>query len=531
MSDDSEKPKKKNLSEISHLFLSSVRDLQGQGLPRPQRVPPKRSDMTIDLTPEEFAKVYGNVSPAAPEPQRKSVPVAAVLGAHLNGKQFDWVKKYARHRAGALGRVGLIELDGSELRLMCFDLNVTPGDIEPESSAECAEPRQMSEALEEMNWDVEQWLVLLPNPRAAEAKAILNQIEHWVLLSTSDHDGVVSSYRMIKGLVESVRPRLMLAVLDAADVEGSARVFAKLSGVCEQFLNLGLTAEPPVQPVPNVNEHLVLYYRPARDKAQLAAGAHWTLVEDFLAEGRAIEQAARELAAKPPLAPSAKAGLLDDPEPRQLVADVVVPTARTEQTTAAAQMPAAPAAADPAPVAPALIDTETKPPIPLPAAPARPAPAHRPASPLFAVDHGIDDVIDLPEHDATGQCIVEAVLRKSGGALIECPLRPPMCVEARVAVARDRGLVLLSVATQGLGDLRSISSAYRWLIENRELICMALPQFTIDPRLTPSLRLLVDRADLSADALHPMLQSEHVTIQSYRKLRWGEKLGVSLEAA
>ena len=56
-------------------------------------------------------------------------------------------------------------------------------------------------------------------------------------------------------------------------------------------------------------------------------------------------------------------------------------------------------------------------------------------------------------------------------------------------------------------------------------------QLAIDPNQSPRLRLLVDQSDLSAEALQPVLQSDHVTVQSYRKLRWGQKLGVFLEAA
>src|SRR5690349_4555549 len=120
MPDDAQNPqKKKSLSEISHLFLSSVRDRQTGGTKPPQRTPPP-SDVSIDLTPEEFAQVYGAPAPT-PEPQRKIVPVTAVISAHLNGKQFDRVKEYARHLASRIGRVGLIELDASELRLMCFE--------------------------------------------------------------------------------------------------------------------------------------------------------------------------------------------------------------------------------------------------------------------------------------------------------------------------------------------------------------------------------------------------------------------------
>ena len=146
-------------------------------------------------------------------------------------------------------------------------------------------------------------------------------------------------------------------------------------------------------------------------------------------------------------------------------------------------------------------------------------------------DASYDDVIDLPDNDASGQSILTALLRKIGGELVECPLRPPMCLEARLAVGRDRSIVLVAAAKQGLAELQFIGQAYRWLKENRELIAMALPQFAIDAKLTPQLRLLVDRADLAADVLQPMMQSEHIRIQGYRKLRWGQRLGLFLEAA
>src|SRR5687767_11397505 len=115
---------KKTLSEISHLFLSSIRDKQTNGAARPQRTPPgqrkeepspeqpaapkpaPRTDISIDLTPEEFAQVYGGADAAA-EPEsdgqeaaaepRTCAPVSAVIASHLNGKQFDRVKEYARH--------------------------------------------------------------------------------------------------------------------------------------------------------------------------------------------------------------------------------------------------------------------------------------------------------------------------------------------------------------------------------------------------------------------------------------------------
>lgn len=502
MLEDGQKPKKRSLSEISHLFLSSVRDRQMEGAPPPRRKPPKRTDETIDLTPEEFAEVYGGQR--SPEPKRKSVPIAAVIGAHLNGKQFDRVKEYSRHRAASAGRVGLIELDASELRLMCFDAMGHIEGLQPELAPECSEPREMAEAMEEMNWDVEQWLVLLPNPRTPEARAILREIDHWILLSTSDHDGVVSSYRMLKGLAESTRPRLTLSVLDCQEEGQAERVQAKLSSVCQQFLEWPLEPEPAVEAADEVCEHLVLLYRPTREKAQVANAPHWAVVSNFLTEAKAARAAAAPIAQEEEV--MEETSVLDAQEQ---ISAPPIGTIEPNQTVAAPKC-------------------ERKMPV---AAPAD-APAQSPTvTPRVAADSGIDEVIDLGGGSVSGESILSAVLKKSGNSLIECPLRPPMCVEARIAIDHDRALVLLVVASQGLAELRSISSAYRWLRENRELIGMALPQFSIDPRQTPRLRLLVDRADLTAEALQAMLASDHVTIQAYRKLRWGERLGVFVEAA
>src|SRR5947199_7979455 len=58
-SSDPQNPKR-TLSEISHLFLSSVRERQTGGATRPVRKPPSASrDLDADLTPEEFAQVLG----------------------------------------------------------------------------------------------------------------------------------------------------------------------------------------------------------------------------------------------------------------------------------------------------------------------------------------------------------------------------------------------------------------------------------------------------------------------------------------
>jgi hypothetical protein len=154
-----------------------------------------------------------------------------------------------------------------------------------------------------------------------------------------------------------------------------------------------------------------------------------------------------------------------------------------------------------------------------------------------SADANVSDVIDLPTEDdapAAGggsASIITAVIRNAAGGLIECPVRPPMCPEAHLTIDRDRQLVLLAVAGEGLGELRTIAQAYRWLMENRALVAMALPQFAIDALRSPRLRLLVDHSDVSAELLQPMLQSGNVTVQAYRKVRWGGKMGLLLNAA
>src|SRR4051812_8451008 len=288
-----EQPNKKSLSEISHLFLSSVRD-NATGGARPKRLPPgaPRPDVSIDLTPEEFAQVYGGAASA--EPERPAIaPVSAIIGAHLNGKQFDRVKEYARHLAAGDKRIGLIEVDASEFRVMCFDRGTadTTGHAE---GVETYDARQMSEALDKLAWDIDHWLLLLPNPRAPEARALLRDVGHWVLLSTCDHDGVVSCYRAIKGLLDSShRPRLSLALLNPADQTEAGRVYRKIAGVCEQFLSWPMEAESAVQPAVDIAEHLVLLCRPNRDKAAVAIAPQWQIVAEFLTRARADAAARR----------------------------------------------------------------------------------------------------------------------------------------------------------------------------------------------------------------------------------------------
>jgi hypothetical protein len=510
---------RQNLSEISHLFLSSVRDVQTNGAQRPTRVPPggKKLDVSIDLTPEEFAQMCGGA--ATGETPKRYVPVTAILANHLNGSQFDRVKEYSRHLASRVGRVGLIELDAAELRLSSFDI-ATEGEEAPTPHLSIGQECELSavvDAMNELHEDVVQWLVLLPNPRSAESRDILGRIGQWLLLSTCDHDGVVACYRTLKGLTEfrptpagaatqKPAPCLSLATIGDDDAE-SDRVFAKLASVCKQFLQWPIDCEPRVSAVSNVIELPLLRARPADG----ATETHWTIVGAFLASIAedlhvASETEEAELAAL--VSDAAPAGDV----PRH-VADI--PLAGTKPvTTHVAQ--AAPEQIAPARAVAPLVAND-------------PFKLVQPAA--VKAEETIEDVIDLTGTDASPGSLISAIVQHEAGTLVECVVRPPMCPEARLAVDRSHGLVLLAAARTGLGDLRLIGRAYNWLIENRGLVAMALPQLSIDAHALPRLRLIVDQSDLSADTLQPLLQSGHVLVQAYRKLRWGPKTGLLLQAA
>lgn len=487
-----------SLAEISHLFLSAVRDKATGNNPRPQRTPPQAQTpgqsaavsrippaISIDLTPEEFAQMNGEVGDEAAEPRGAiQIPrVTAVLANHLNSRQFDRVKDYARHLAGQGTCVGLIEIDASEFRVSCYDRRSGDSPIDA-TPAESFDPRQMNEVLEELSWDVQRWLLVLPSARVPEARQLLRDTNHWLLLSTVDHDGVIACYRTLKGLTDlwpaeraDCKPKLSLALLDATDEAHAEKVSTKLVSVCQQFLNWPLETEAAVRGSQDVAEHLVLSCRPLHDKGQIASAPHWDILSNFIARSKQ--------------------------QPQQ-------PTAGQSE---------APARAVPSQEAPTM-----KPIM-------RSIPMHPQLQSQVESDDA-QDVIDLPADTSdTTDAILSAILANANGNLIECPITPPMCPRARLAVTRDRRLTMLAVARQGLADLHSIGLAYQWLQQNHALIAMAVPQLAINANQPPHLSLLINQSDSTAQTIQPMLQGENVTVQTYRKLRWGGKTGLLLEAA
>ncbi len=484
----SDQPKpNRSLSEISHLFLSSVRDRHTAGMKRPERRPPGAARMQAshenELSPQELAAVNEN-SPMSADVS--APPIRAVIAPHLNGKQLDYVKRYARFLAAADQRIGLIEIDVSEFRLMTFER----GSGEP-MSAETAEfasmdSRAMSEAIAELNTDVDMWLLLVCNPRLAEGRELLRLTEAWTLLTTCDHDGVVGAYRTLKSLADVHRPPLTVAMLDSKSVVEADQVYRKLNGVCEQFLHWPLESGESVTDSPDVVEHLVMCCHPMTDKAQVAAATNWQVVAEMLngSQQSVVEDFDSDVFQQ------------DAEINRRLVGDVIMPF--TEKPSVVAPLETGPSGG-------VQMTFNSRP-------------------------DNVDEVVDLPD-GVSETAVLSAVFERLKNDLAECPIRPPMCEGARLAIGRDRRLVLLAVDRQGLGELRAIASAFRWLNENRRLVAMALPQFAIDVDRVPQLRLLIDQSDASAESLQPMLQAETVQVQTYRRVRWGGKNGLLLQAA
>ena len=516
----------RSLSEIGHLFLSSVRERQTNGAPMPRRQGPQRvalsvpaaplMDMAIDVGAEEIAPAGPRLQaelPALGAEERLGVPpVSLVLGTHLGRAQFDRAKEYARHLAAQGKRVGLIEVEGSEFRLSRFE--ATSADFEFEGADAAArhvdksvEARSLADALEEMSWDLDRWLLVLPHLRSPEARALLADVNDWVLLSTCDHEGVVSCYRTLKGVSELPRPRLSLALFDAAGTREAEQVHQKLASVCRQFLDWPLAFEGAVGRAADVAMHVVMQSGAGSEMGQPESSPQWKVLAGFVARAKAqppkVEAISGASEVETPAATRQECNALGGDDETE---------ASEAMTRNKMSMPVEPSVAR-------VMPPEAQ--------------SAQPALRWAGTDapEAMSEVIELPEAASASASILAAILRNESNELVECRVTPPMCPDAKLAVTRDHRIVLLAAARQGLGEMRSIGRAYNWLIENYSLICMAMPQMAIDPSAQPCLRLLIDHADLSAEILQPMLQSSTVSVQAYRRLRWGAKTGLLLEAA
>jgi hypothetical protein len=493
-----QQPKPSSLSEISHLFLTELRQRQTTGNTPPSRKPP----LSIDVTPAEFAAGTQSSGIIQPSEEQTAAPkMTVVLGHHLGAAALKSVREYARHLAGEESPIGLIELGEDGMRLTCFDSTSDEGaEAAPAAAVQPVDGKQIRDALAEMSWDIQRWLLYLPAaPQSAAARTLLKQISDWTLLVASSDDSVVAAYRTLKGLAAIGEPKLSLAIVGAEDAAQAEMIHRKFAGAGRQFLNRAIESQGCVQSPDGIAEHVVLWCR-----ASGGTHEHWTAVSEM-----AAKSAAPEKSANAPEMPEEVPQIQEIKELQEVPMNE--PTVSREPE---------PPASYPFPINPP---------------PASPAPAISMSIAPRATD--LDEVVDLPA--GAGSREVLASILKQQTHWIASPVKPPFCQTATVAVDRDGSLTLLAAtrlsspksAGSELSELRTISRAYGWLIENRPLIRMALPQMNIDAAAMPKLTLFVDQADAAGDELGSILQNTHVTLQTYRRVRWGEKTGLLLKAA
>ena len=476
-------PASRRLSEISHLFLSDVRNKQTEGSARPARTPPGgfKGDASIDMTPEEFAMTLQPT--AAAEPSFK--PLRAVIAHHLGESMASKVRDYA---ATLGGPVGVMYADDANVRVCRTD--AATDEIHDEPAVEALSLSRLREVIVELDQDVTQWLVVLPDTRSTEAQSLLRSVAAWTLLTTADHDAVVAAYRTLKGVCGDARPALTVAVCGPADADEHDKTVKKLAGVCGQFLSLTVTSGPAVAVADAVSEVCLL-----EAAADESADSHWPVLAGLVDGAAAVEDVV--MMKKPVFASipeAAPVDLHDHPmaagvNPREtaaLSAPVAMPRELTPAATPLALMQSIPTAAD---------ETTT--------------------------------ILELPSNDASPAAVLRAVV--ASGGCVETPIKAPASPDAVVAVDRDRRLTILAAAAPGTVDWRAVAGALKWASDNRQLIAMAVPQLSIDAFAEPTLTLYVDHA--AADALPSQLAGNSMTVIAYRKVRMGGRLGVLLDAA
>ncbi len=553
---------KRTLSEISHLFLSDVRDRHTGGALRrsafrPDSEVPEARPFPRRAPTKQRVAARLRLNKAT----RRPTTLAHAGPAGHRGHRSAFRRRPAGAGAAvrpAPGRadrcVGLIEIDGPAVRIACFeparDAADGPFHDGPLAESEVHDPRSLAEAIDELDWDVRHWLLVPASLRTAEIRSIMSRVGHWALLSTCDHDGIVSSYRALKGMCDAVgdrKPLLTLSLLDAGSDAETVRVFEKVSGVCRQFLDWPVEPAPSVLPAPGVTEEAVLVFQ--ADGSGGEEAGPWMVLEDLVARANAAAAEASECDEEPRIGLPASLASIDGQDGPAAPPERHVPaqgprSAPGPTYTPAADLhrePAAPPATPKPPASMRSISSAQTGSARAPESPADDFAGSEGASmmPDFVIPAvvertssrtGTSEVLEISS-EGTAESILAAILSRPESGLVECPVRTPMCPSARLTIDRDRRVILLAVAREGLAELRSIGQAYRWLIENRALIGMAVPQLAIDAHQFPRLRLLVDQADASADVLQPMLQSGHVAVQTYRRVRWGDRTGLLLDAA
>jgi hypothetical protein len=241
---------------------------------------------------------------AAPAPALRSMPLrgaadaaggAAAPSAEIalldtNGAPgYSALLDAARALAGcASATVGLVACDGEYLRVIHLDGTGQPA----AARLPCAAPQsgadvQMARTLYALKSRVQRWLIALPRFQEHLARSILASSGAWLLISGTDNDALIASYRTLKGVCAllpagAARPHAVRLLVQTSDPAESARVHARLNHVARGFLEQELQAvDVAAGPAPAVESALALR---VEDLGSSAVEAAWYAVLDFVHE-------------------------------------------------------------------------------------------------------------------------------------------------------------------------------------------------------------------------------------------------------
>ncbi|MEM1013529.1 MAG: hypothetical protein AAGI46_15070 [Planctomycetota bacterium] len=422
-------------------------------------------------TGEDFVAVLGTGVDASL--QRRAAAVAATL----LGPDVD--------------RVGLAFIEGNALSIVVVDGDTNVTEVATEDG-------DVETILAEVACDVDAWVVALPDPRLPQSRRLLKLASRWTLVAGSDHESVVGGYRTLKGLCDRPglcdhQPRVSLAIPDAAHPAEAERAARKLLGVCRQFLELDVEVEGPSSEGDSDDTpwHAHEVWHGRWQTAAEAGPAFDALVATLQGTSAASESTPSDPRPTPMrIAPPVQEEPASIPTAHEVTPIHNIPSIAQPMPT-------------PEPVAPAV---------------------EAPVEPTATSDE--EDVIDFP----SGANVTDLAIARDR-SLAATPVTPPMLPNARLAVANDGGLMLVAAAQPGLSDLAKVGEAMAWVSQNRQLLAMALGQFRLNEHVPVKVRLLVAHADAGADALRPLLGTGDVTICAYRRLRWGGREGLLLDAA
>ncbi len=501
----SSSPSQSGISEISHLFLSAVRQMHtGPGGP-PKRTPPsaapveKASGVLFQTTRDVTADLL------AAAPSASVGPSTAWLLCGEGGVGGDWKPAAAAWLAsqvvaGTAERGALIVIEPRQVHVQ-----LTAAAGEELLAPETLPMSGWSAALAELREDVRYWCIVDLRTAATVASAKpWTACHQWIVWTAPGDAGVVSAYRTLKASAAGIEVPEILIARDKANAEAGVE---RLREVTERFLSrrvewLDIDPLPPfhdVEPLPQLT-------------AILTSG---------------------------PVSPA------DIDSIARQVAEMAIPPAGGAVSPIVPRMP--PPSVVVAPTAPAA------PPVISVAIPAGPLPHHvaRPVSTSESTGKVDDDVAVQPPASDSSQSenvlsVVECGPDKSGrhvvvalagqstfngsGALRLLDVAVPGMTEARLAVGQAGRVAVVVVATDFATTLAQAGGAMQWLSRSITLLARAFPGLSIDGRQSPELVLLDEGGKLAGIAGMGLLAG-NVRIQRFSRIKWGDRTGVVLLAA